>query len=146
MRSVGGQVTTIAGPERRRLLFAIQPEIVYIAGAALLVAAALLVLGVTARIERVGPRPPRCTASSRAPIHPRDTDDPRRDHAGLFAVLRGCCGAAPLFARDILHTGPFGLGGCGATAVGPHRGLRLPASRSAAKDGPCSSSSGRSAP
>src|SRR3954468_2934964 len=47
LRSVGGQAATIAGPALGGLLFALRPEVVYAAGAALLVAAALLVLGVT---------------------------------------------------------------------------------------------------
>src|SRR6476661_8230259 len=46
MRSVGGQAATIAGPALGGLLFAIQPELVYVVGAALFVWAALLALTV----------------------------------------------------------------------------------------------------
>jgi MFS family permease len=131
MRSVGGQAATIAGPAVGGLLFAINPEVVYAAGAALLVTAALLVLGVTPpeSIERVGPEPPRLQSLVAGIRFIRAT--PMILGAitlDLFAVLfGGAVALLPLFARDILHTGPFGLGVLrSATAVGALiAGLRL---------------------
>ena len=131
MRSVGGQAATIAGPAVGGLLFAIKPEVVYAAGAALLVIAALLVLGVTRPevIERVGPEPPRLQSLVAGIRFIRAT--PMILGAitlDLFAVLfGGAVALLPLFARDILHTGPFGLGVLrSATAVGALiAGLRL---------------------
>ncbi|NUR77643.1 MAG: MFS transporter [Thermoleophilia bacterium] len=123
MRSVGGQAATIAGPALGGLLFAIRPEVVYAAGAAILVAAALLVLGVSRpdAIEAAGPEPPgvqRLVAGIRfiraTPVILGAIS------LDLFAVLfGGAVALLPLFARDILHTGPFGLGVLrSATAVG----------------------------
>jgi MFS family permease len=130
MRSVGGQAATIAGPAVGGLLFAIRPELVYAAGAALLLGAALLMLGVS-RPDAVvaGPEPPglqRLVAGIRfiraTPVLLGAIS------LDLFAVLfGGAVALLPLFARDILHTGPFGLGVLrSATAVGAViAGLRL---------------------
>jgi MFS family permease len=130
MRSVGGQAATIAGPAVGGLLFAIRPEVVYASGAALLVLSALLVLGVSRAetIERAGPEPPlqsllagiRFIRSTPIILGAITLD--------LFAVLfGGAVALLPLFAREILHTGPFGLGVLrSATAVGAViAGLRL---------------------
>src|SRR2546421_8810023 len=130
MRSVGGQAATIAGPAVGGLLFAIRPEVVYSTGAGLLVLSALLVLGVSRAetIERAGPAPPlqnllagiRFIRSTPIILGAITLD--------LFAVLfGGAVALLPLFAREILHTGPFGLGVLrSATAVGAViAGLRL---------------------
>src|SRR5438105_1613064 len=120
--SVGGQAATIAGPAVGGLLFAIRPEVVYSTGAGLLVLSALLVLGVSRAetIERAGPAPPllnllagiRFIRSTPIILGAITLD--------LFAVLfGGAVALLPLFAREILHTGPFGLGVLrSATAVG----------------------------
>jgi hypothetical protein len=122
MRSVGGQAATIAGPALGGLLFAIRPEVVYATGAALLVLSALLVLGVSRPEpeDRAGPEPPlqnllagiRFIRSTPIILGAITLD--------LFAVLfGGAVALLPLFAREILHTGPFGLGVLrSATAVG----------------------------
>jgi hypothetical protein len=122
LRSVGGQAATIAGPALGGLLFAIRPEVVYATGAALLVLSALLVLGVSRpeRDDRAGPEPPlqnllagiRFIRSTPIILGAITLD--------LFAVLfGGAVALLPLFAREILHTGPFGLGVLrSATAVG----------------------------
>src|SRR5256885_6819100 len=113
MRSVGGQAATIAGPALGGLLFAIRPELVYASGAALLVVSALLVLGVSPAetTERAGPEPPlqnllagiRFIRSTPIILGAITLD--------LFAVLfGGAVALLPLFAREILHTGPLRLG------------------------------------
>ncbi|HEU5363541.1 MAG TPA: MFS transporter [Gaiellaceae bacterium] len=114
LRSIAGQVSTIGGPALGGLLFALQPETVYATGIVLLVASSLILLPVT-RPEAV----------------PRSASDPAglaTVFAGirfirgtpvilgaitldLFAVLfGGAVALLPLFAKSILHTGPFGLG------------------------------------
>jgi hypothetical protein len=121
IRSVGGQAATIAGPAVGGLLFAIRPEIVYSVGAALLVAAAVLLLTI---------EPPDAVEGRERPGRHSLVAGIRFIRAtpiilgaitlDLFAVLfGGAVALLPLFARQILHTGPFGLGVLrSATAVG----------------------------
>jgi len=123
MRSVGGQAATIAGPALGGLLFAIQPELVYVVGAALLVWAALLALTVrrSDTIERASLEPPGVKSLVAGVRFIRETPIILGAITlDLFAVLfGGAVALLPLFARDILHTGPFGLGLLrSATAVG----------------------------
>jgi MFS family permease len=114
LRSVGGQVATIGGPAVGGLIFAVNPESVYAAGTVLLLVSAL------------------CIALMRTsePIRLTAGDEPglRRLLGGirfiretpvilgaisldLFAVLfGGAVALLPLYAKSILHTGPFGLG------------------------------------
>jgi MFS family permease len=114
MRSVGGQAATIGGPALGGLLFAIQPELVYIVGAALLVWAALLALGIrhSEAIDRTTPAPPGVKSLVAGVRFIRETPIILGAITlDLFAVLfGGAVALLPLFARDILHTGPFGLG------------------------------------
>jgi MFS family permease len=114
LRSIAGQVSTIGGPALGGLLFAVRPEAVYAAGIALLVVSSLILVPVT-RPETV----------------PQSTTEPaglQTLFAGirfiratpvilgaisldLFAVLfGGAVALLPLFAKSVLHTGPFGLG------------------------------------
>jgi MFS family permease len=112
LRSIAGQVSTIGGPALGGLLFALRPEAVYATGIALLVVSSLLLLPVTrpeaapaaepVALERLlaGIRFIRATPIILGAI----TLD-------LFAVLfGGAVALLPLFAKSILHTGPFGLG------------------------------------
>lgn len=114
VRSIAFQVATIGGPAVGGLLFAIRPEAVYATAAALLVVAAITVAAM----------------KSSAPIEQTVGDEPTlRSLLGgiafirntpvilgaisldLFAVLFGGATALlPLYAKSILHTGPFGLG------------------------------------
>jgi MFS family permease len=114
LRSIAGQVSTIGGPALGGLLFALHPEVVYAAAIALLVASSLILLPVK-RPEAVAR-----SASEPAGLHTL--------FAGirfiratpvllgaitldLFAVLfGGAVALLPLYAKSILHTGPFGLG------------------------------------
>jgi MFS family permease len=131
MRSIAGQSATIAGPAVGGLLFAIRPEAVYAVGIAMLVLSSLMLLPISRPeiVERVEPAPPswhsllggirfiRATPIILGAI----TLD-------LFAVLfGGAVALLPLFAKSILHTGPFGLGVLrSAVAVGALiAGIRL---------------------
>jgi hypothetical protein len=112
LRSIAGQAATIGGPALGGLLFAVRPEAVYGAAAALLVVSALMLVRVTrpdappmgepatVRTLFAGVRFIRGTPVLLGAI----TLD-------LFAVLfGGAVALLPLFAKSILHTGPFGLG------------------------------------
>ena len=114
LRSVAGQLATVAGPALGGLLFAIRPETPYTVAVVILVASVGWVLTL--------PEPQSTTASNEPP--------PRLESLlggirliratpillgaitlDLFAVLfGGAVALLPLFARSILHTGPFGLG------------------------------------
>ena len=114
LRSVAGQLATVAGPALGGLLFAIRPETPYIVAVVILVVSVGWVLTL--------PEPQSTTASNEPP--------PRLESLlggirliratpillgaitlDLFAVLfGGAVALLPLFARSILHTGPFGLG------------------------------------
>jgi MFS family permease len=114
LRSIGGQVSTIGGPALGGLLFAIRPEVVYAAAIVLLLASSAILVPV----DRPGAVAP--SQSEPAGLHTL--------FAGirfiratpvllgaitldLFAVLfGGAVALLPLYAKSILHTGPFGLG------------------------------------
>jgi MFS family permease len=123
LRSIAGQAANIGGPAVGGLLFAASPEAVYATGVVLLVASGLMMLTITK---------PELTA--------RELEPPPRLESlllgvrfiraspiilgaitlDLFAVLfGGAVALLPLFARSVLHTGPFGLGLLrSATALG----------------------------
>ncbi len=114
LRSIAGQAATIAGPAIGGLLFALDPESVYGVGIVLLVISSLILLPIR-RPETVEPMEPRPGGAPeparRHPVHPRRPDHPRRDHArSVRRPVRRLRRTAPLFAKSILHTGPFGLG------------------------------------
>jgi MFS family permease len=116
LRSTGGQVAVIAGPAVGGLLFALQPELVYVA------AVVLDVVGLAATMAL--PRRAAALAAAAAPPLPglggvlEGIRFIRRTPVllgaialDLFAVLfGGAVALLPLFARDILHVGPVGLG------------------------------------
>jgi MFS family permease len=139
LRSTGIQGAVIAGPAVGGLLFALRPELVY--------AAAVALFGVGLAATLALPR--------RAPLVDATAVRPLPGLAGvldgirfirrtpvllgaialdLFAVLfGGAVALLPLFARDVLHVGPVGLGvlrsspAVGAVAAGillTHRPLR----------------------
>ena len=112
LRSIAGQAATIGGPALGGFLFAVQPEAVYAATATMLIVSAVVLLPVTRpdappMVERAslqtlfaGVRFIRGTPVLLGAI----TLD-------LFAVLfGGAVALLPLYAKSILHTGPFGLG------------------------------------
>jgi MFS family permease len=121
LRSVAFQIATVSGPAVGGLLFALWPEAVYAVAAALLLASAILVLTIRRPDAVTTGQAPRLESLllgirliRRTPIlFGAITLD-------LFAVLfGGAVALLPLYARSILHTGPFGLGVLrSATAIG----------------------------
>ena len=119
------QIATIVGPVAGGLLYGVSAEAAYAAAAALLTIAAALVLSI--------PKPPQKTAEGAATWETLSAgfryvwDHPVVLGAislDLFAVLLGGATALlPVFARDILDVGPWGLGmlraapGVGAVAM-----------------------------
>jgi MFS family permease len=106
------QAATIAGPALGGVLYIAGPSVVYLTCGALSLAATLLVLGM--RVERTtSPREPFSTAVLFAGIgfirkSPIVLGALSLD---LFAVLLGGATALlPIFARDVFHVGPWGLG------------------------------------
>src|SRR4051812_25989863 len=114
MRSIAGQITTIGGPVIGGLLFAVEPEAVYIAAIVLLVTSSVMLFPIKRPeiVERLEPPPPkldtllggiRFIRSSPMILGALTLD--------LFPVLfGGGVALLPLFAQSVLHTGPFGLG------------------------------------
>ena len=110
--ATAGQTAIVLGPALGGFLYVAGPALVYGLGAAMLVSAS--VLNSTLRIERRPPsREPPTLATVLAGIAYIRR---RRELLGaisldLFAVLLGGATALlPIYARDILHTGPWGLG------------------------------------
>lgn len=112
MSASAGQAAMIVGPALGGFLYVAGPGVVYVvAGALYLVAAGLMAW---LRYERTPPRrEPATLKTVFAGVH---FIRQRPDVLGvisldLFAVLLGGATALlPIFARDILHTGPWGLG------------------------------------
>jgi MFS family permease len=115
LRSTVFQATVVMGPALGGLLFAISPELVYSAGALLMLAAALVTVPIRPRtieqapVEIVGTRMGSLLAGlrfvRRTPVLLGAIS------LDLVAVLfGGAIALLPLFARDILDVGPVGLG------------------------------------
>jgi MFS family permease len=112
LRSIAFQSGTVAGPALGGLLFSIDPELTY--G----VAAVLLGVGVGAVLlireppfERTGQAPGIATFLAGIHFIRRTPVMLGAITLDLFAVLfGGAVALLPLFAREILHTGPLGLG------------------------------------
>ncbi|ONF95505.1 MFS transporter [Sphingomonas jeddahensis] len=131
--SIAMQVGFIAGPSLGGLLFAIGPIVAY-AGMTVMFTVALLMLLTIGRV----PQPP--AQKDRRPLA-RIADGfsyVKRNRLvqaaitlDLFAVLlAGATALLPIYARDILHVGPSGLGllaagmGIGASVTGVYLSLR----------------------
>jgi len=110
--AVSGQAAQIVGPALGGFLYAAGAEVVYAVTAGLYLLSLMLVL--TLRYEQaLPPRTPPTLSSLFAGV---DFIRKRPDVLGvisldLFAVLLGGATALlPIFAHDVLHTGPIGLG------------------------------------
>lgn len=110
--AVSGQAAQIVGPALGGFLYAAGAEVVYAVTAGLYLLSLILVL--TLRYEQaLPPRTPPTLSSLFAGV---DFIRKRPDVLGvisldLFAVLLGGATALlPIFAHDVLHTGPIGLG------------------------------------
>ncbi|SCC00469.1 MFS transporter [Kosakonia oryziphila] len=118
--AVSGQAAQIVGPALGGFLYAAGAEVVYTATAGLYLMSLLLVA--TLRYEQAQPRRTPATLSSL--FAGVNFIRKRPDVLGvisldLFAVLLGGATALlPIFAHDVLHTGPLGLGLRSAPAVG----------------------------
>jgi MFS family permease len=113
LRSIAGQAATIGGPAVGGLLFAISPEAVYAVGAALLALAALYValMQSSEPIEQAAGAPALRNHHGGLAFIRRTPEILGAISLDLFAVLfGGAVALLPLFAKSILHTGPFGLG------------------------------------
>jgi len=113
LRSIAGQAATIGGPAVGGLLFAISPEAVYALGAALLALAALYVglMQSSEPIEQAAGTPALRNLLGGIAFIRRTPELLGAISLDLFAVLfGGAVALLPLFAKSILHTGPFGLG------------------------------------
>lgn len=112
MSASAGQAAMIMGPALGGFLYVAGPGVVYVvAGTLYLVAAGLMAW---LRYERTPPRrEPATLKTVFAGVHfiRRRPDVLGVISLDLFAVLLGGATALlPIFARDILHTGPWGLG------------------------------------
>jgi MFS family permease len=112
LRSVASQMSVVVGPAVGGVLFAVKPMLVYAVAVALFAVAIVEVLAL---------RPPRIERSREAPTVADLVAGIRfvlrtRILLGaisldLFAVLfGGAVALLPVYARDILHVGPIGLG------------------------------------
>jgi MFS family permease len=138
LRSVAAQTAVVVGPAVGGLLFSIRPEVVYIVGVVLLVAALAAALSLERRPAVVTDRAPgvdelvagvRFVLRTRIILGAISLD--------LFAVLfGGAVALLPVFARTILDVGPVGLGvlrtapaigALTAAAILARRPLRQPA-------------------
>ena len=133
--AVSGQAAQIVGPALGGFLYAAGADIVYTVTAGLYLLSLLLVL--TLRYQQAPP--PRTPATLKTLFAGVNFIRQRPDVLGvisldLFAVLLGGATALlPIFAHDVLHTGPVGLGllrsapAVGALLVGfwlSHRALQ----------------------
>ncbi|HEY2777343.1 MAG TPA: MFS transporter [Gaiellaceae bacterium] len=112
LRSIAGQAATIGGPTVGGLLFSLRPEAVYALAAVMLIASAIVLLPVT-RPDTPPMGEPATVQTLFAGVRfirgtPVILGAITLD---LFAVLfGGAVALLPLYAKSILHTGPFGLG------------------------------------
>ena len=112
-RSIAFQSGTVVGPALGGLLFSIRPELVYAVAAILLAAGALAMLASHERGEAAaGSKAPGLSSVLEGIKFIRRTPVMLGAISlDLFAVLfGGAIALLPLFAREILHTGPLGLG------------------------------------
>ena len=112
LRSVAGQTAVISGPALGGVLFAVEPEIVYVVAAALFATALAAILALRAPTARRFDEAAGLTglvAGVRFVLRTRMLLGAIA--LDLFAVLfGGAIALAPVFAQTILHVGPIGLG------------------------------------
>jgi MFS family permease len=112
LRSIAFQGGTIAGPALGGVLFVIRPELVYVVAAVLLAAGTVEVLAIhEPETERSDTAPNWSTFLAGVRFIRRTPVMLGAITLDLFAVLfGGAVALLPLFAKQILHTGPIGLG------------------------------------
>ncbi len=141
LRGIAFQSATIIGPAIGGLIFAARAQLVYVVAATLFVVALCCILAVNERTEErlLEAAPSREALFAGARFVRRTPVLFGAISLDLFAVLfGGAMALLPLFARDILDTGPVGLGilrsapAVGALAAGfllAHRPIRGNAGR-----------------
>jgi len=139
LRSTGVQAAVVAGPAIGGLLFALKPELVYVTALVLLATGLVATLALPRIVLVAEEATPRKLGGLRGVL--AGISFIRRTPVllgaialDLFAVLfGGAVALLPVFARDVLHTGPVGLGvlrsapAAGAVVAGAfltHRPLR----------------------
>ncbi len=113
LRGIAFQSATIVGPAIGGLIFAARAELVYVVAATLFVVALCCILAVNERTEErlLEAAPSREALFAGARFVRRTPVLFGAISLDLFAVLfGGAMALLPLFARDILDTGPVGLG------------------------------------
>jgi MFS family permease len=112
LNSMGGQVATIVGPVAGGLLYGISPETAYGTALVLLVIAGVLILFVPRPGQKLASEPPTWeTIVAGFRYIWREKIVLGAISLDLFAVLLGGATALlPVYARDILEVGPWGLG------------------------------------
>jgi len=132
VRSGGFQIAAIAGPALGGILFSVRPELVYGVSAGLSLVSLACVLALRAGRERASEEAPDLDSVlagvrliRRTPVMLGAIS------LDLFAVLfGGAVALLPVFAKDVLHVGPAGLGVLrSAPAVGALAGALLLARR-----------------
>jgi MFS family permease len=112
LSSTGWQLSTLVGPVAGGLLYGISPEAAYIVATLLLLGAAVLVLLIPRPAQRSMSEPPTwetVVAGFKYIWHEKIVLG--AISLDLFAVLLGGATALmPVYARDILEVGPWGLG------------------------------------
>jgi MFS family permease len=111
-RSIGFQLSVVAGPALGGLLFAVEPWLVYAVGVALSLAATCCVVAIRAgREPAFAGAPGLDSVLAGVRLIRRTPVLLGAISLDLFAVLLGGAVALlPIFAKDILHVGPAGLG------------------------------------
>lgn len=106
------QAATIAGPAVGGLLYVVSPTLVYALCAALFVGASILVALI--RIEQVAPKREKVDLSTLFAGITFIKNNPLilgATSLDMFAVLfAGATALMPIYAKDIFHVGPWGLG------------------------------------
>jgi Transmembrane secretion effector len=116
LRSMAFQAAVVVGPAIGGLVFSVRPELVYAAaialfGLGLACTVALHERGETGRIDGAAPEPALVSLLAGIRFVRRTPVLLGAISLDLFAVLfGGAVALLPLFARDILHVGPTGLG------------------------------------
>ena len=112
LRSVAFQISAIGGPALGGVLFYVQPELVYIVATALSLGSFACVAGVRAGREAASDEAPGLDSVFEGVRLIRRTPVMLGAISlDLFAVLfGGAVALLPVFAKDVLHVGPAGLG------------------------------------
>lgn len=111
LRSVAGQAASIAAPALGGLLFALSPEGVYSVGIVLFIVSAFFMARVRTPPASTGSAPALQSLLGGIRFIRETPVMLGAITLDLFAVLfGGAVALLPLFAKSILHTGPFGLG------------------------------------